>query len=70
MKFLILIVFSAILISLGSAVFSLTRGKPSSRWLVKSFTVRIVLSVLLLILIFVAYYTGALQPNILLPYNQ
>jgi hypothetical protein len=70
LKLLILVVFLAVLISLGSAVFSLMRDKPASRRLVNSFTVRICLSILLFFLLFVAYYTGALQPHALLPYNQ
>jgi hypothetical protein len=66
-KLLILIVFLAILVSLGSAMFSLMRDKPVSKRPLNSLTVRICLSIFLFFLLFVAYFTGALQPHDLFP---
>jgi hypothetical protein len=70
LKFSILIIFVAVLLSLGSAMFSLMRHKPGSRRLANSLTVRICLSILLFLLLLVAYYTGAIQPHGLLSYSQ
>lgn len=70
LKLLILVVFVAILLSLGSAVFPLMYDKPESRRLVNSFTVRVSLSILLFFLLFLAFYTGTLRPHALFPYNQ
>jgi hypothetical protein len=67
LKLMIIVVFVAILLSLGSGFVALMKEKPGSRRLVNSLTVRIGLSILLFVLLFVAYYTGELQPHSLAP---
>jgi hypothetical protein len=52
----------AIVVSLGSALFHLTRGEASDK-LVRALTVRIGLSVALFILLMVAWYAGLIRPH-------
>ena len=66
-KILILIVFLAILVSLGSGFFAMMGDKSQSKRMVNALTVRVALSVLLFILLYVAWYTGQLQPHGLVP---
>ncbi|MDH3977548.1 MAG: twin transmembrane helix small protein [Gammaproteobacteria bacterium] len=67
LKTLIAIVFLAIIISLGSGLFALVNDKANSKKLVNSLTVRISLSVLLFVLLIIAYMTGMLQPHDIMP---
>lgn len=66
-KYLIVALFVAILVSLGSGLFFMLRDKEGSRRMVNSLTVRIVLSVALFLLLFVAWYFGLLQPHPMVP---
>lgn len=52
----------AIIVSLGSALFHLTRGEPSDK-LVRALTVRIGLSVALFVLLMAAWYAGLITPR-------
>jgi hypothetical protein len=52
----------AIVVSLGSALFHLTRGEASDK-LVRALTVRIGLSVALFILLMAAWYAGLIRPH-------
>jgi hypothetical protein len=52
----------AIVVSLGSALYHLTRGEASDK-LVRALTVRIGLSVALFILLMVAWYAGLIRPH-------
>jgi hypothetical protein len=61
MKILIPIVFICILISLGSALFFMMRDKGSNSNMVKSLFIRIGLSILLFILVWVAHALGWIQ---------
>ncbi len=64
-KTLVIIAFVAILISLGSALFHLVKHRhdePSLKT-AKALTYRIGLSLVLFILIFLAFATGLLQPH-------
>ncbi|MDD4914077.1 MAG: twin transmembrane helix small protein [Methylococcales bacterium] len=65
MKTLAFIAFIAIIASLGSALFHLarTRNGEESNKIAKALTVRIGLSLLLFILIFIAFATGLIQPQ-------
>jgi len=58
-------VFLAVLISLAYALFFLTTdsGKNSKK-MVTALKVRISLSVLLIIMLVIGYFTGLIQPNI------
>jgi hypothetical protein len=62
-KTLIVIVFLAIIASLGSGLFALVNDKGKSKRLVNSLTVRITLSVLLFVLLIIAYMNGLIQPH-------
>ena len=65
MKIIAFIVFLVILASLASALFNLVKSKDqaNSEKIVKALTVRIALSLLLFILIFVAFATGLIEPH-------
>jgi hypothetical protein len=52
----------AIVVSLGSALFHLTRGGDSDK-LVRALTVRIGLSVALFVLLMAAWYAGLIRPH-------
>jgi hypothetical protein len=52
----------AIVASLGSALYHLTRGEASDK-LVRALTVRIGLSVALFVLLMVAWYAGLIRPH-------
>ena len=66
-KILIISLLIIILISLGSGLFFLVRDKGSTDRTVKSLTVRIVLSVLLFLLLFVGLATGLIKPHGIIP---
>ncbi len=62
-KLLILLTLAAIVASLFSGLFHLVRDEGQSRRMVNALTVRIALSVLLFILLFVAWRGGMIQPH-------
>ena len=62
-KLLAVLMLVAIVFSLGSALFHLSRGEGDSRKLVRSLTWRIGLSVLLFVLLLCAYWAGLIQPH-------
>jgi hypothetical protein len=62
-KIIIVLFLLAIIGSLGSGLFYLVRDKGSSERTVRALTVRISLSVLLFVLLMLAYATGLLQPH-------
>ncbi len=62
-KPLIVVVLIAILISLGSALFHLSRGKGDSKKMVRALTWRISLSVTLFVLILLASRYGLITPH-------
>ncbi|MFW2403329.1 MAG: twin transmembrane helix small protein [Gammaproteobacteria bacterium] len=66
-KILILIVFVAILVSLGTGFFAMMGDKGKSKRMVNALTVRVALSVMLFVLLYVAWYTGQIQPHGILP---
>jgi hypothetical protein len=66
-KILIIIVLFAIVGSLGSALFHLSKGKGDSKKMARALTVRIGLSVILFILLMVAWYAGLIEPNRVVP---
>lgn len=65
MKILAIIIFLVIIASLASALYQLIKNPNAegSAKLVKALTVRISLSVLLFIIVFIAYATGLFQPQ-------
>jgi hypothetical protein len=62
-KILIIVTLFAIVFSLGSALFHLSRGKGDSRKMARMLTIRIGLSVALFILLMLAWYNGLITPH-------
>jgi len=60
---LILACLIAIVVSLASSLFYLVNDKGESRKMVKALTVRVTLSVLLFILLLLAWSQGLIQPH-------
>jgi Protein of unknown function (DUF2909) len=62
---LILATLAAIVVSLGSGLFHLSRGRgeQDSRKLVRALTLRITLSLLLFALLMIAWYFGLISPH-------
>jgi hypothetical protein len=67
-KYLIVAMLVLILISLGKALFHLTSSKPDDgAKMVKALAWRIGQSVALFVLLIVAYYSGWIEPQTLVP---
>ena len=62
-RFLILAGLLAIVLSLGSALLHLVRGKGDSRKMARALTIRVGLSIVLFILLLVAWWLGWIQPH-------
>jgi hypothetical protein len=62
-KIIIISLLFIILISLGTALFSMMKNRPESNRTVKALTVRISLSIALLILIMIGYSLGLITPH-------
>jgi len=62
-KFLIVATLAAIVASLGTGLFHLVKDEGKSNRMVNALTVRIGLSVLLFILLFIAWKGGLIQPH-------
>ena len=62
-RFAIVGVLIAIVASLGSALFHLTRGRGDSRKMVRALTIRVGLSLALFILLMIAWYAGLISPH-------
>jgi Protein of unknown function (DUF2909) len=69
-RILLIVVFLGILVSLGSALYHLTRGGGSSprtledsRKMARALTVRIGLSIGLFLLLMLAWYAGLITPH-------
>jgi len=63
LNILILACLIAIVVSLASSLFYLVNDKGESRKMVKALTVRVTLSVLLFILLLLAWSQGLIQPH-------
>jgi hypothetical protein len=62
-KILIIIILFGIVLSLGSALFHLSRGQGDSKKMVKSLSIRVGLSLALFILLMAAWYAGLISPH-------
>ena len=62
-RFLILAGLLAIVLSLGSALVHLVRGKGDSKKMARALTIRVGLSILLFALLLLAWYLGWIQPH-------
>lgn len=63
MKVLVLALLAAIVISLGSGLFFLTKDESNSRRLLSALKVRIALSVLLILVLVLSFYFGWIGPT-------
>jgi hypothetical protein len=63
MKTLIVLGLVAIVVSLGASLIHLGRGEGKSRRMVNALSVRMALSVLLFVLLFIAWRSGLIQPH-------
>ncbi|HEV7986069.1 MAG TPA: twin transmembrane helix small protein [Steroidobacteraceae bacterium] len=66
-RLLILAMLAAIVISLGTALYHLGSGKGDSNKLLRALTVRITLSVILFVLLMIAWRAGLISPRGLQP---
>jgi hypothetical protein len=63
-RIVVLIALAAIVVSLGSALYHLSRGtQQDSAKLARALTIRIVLSLALFALIMIAWYAGLITPH-------
>jgi hypothetical protein len=62
-RLLILVAFLGIVLSLGSALVHLVRGKGDSQKMARALTIRVGLSILLFVLLLVAWWLGWIQPH-------
>jgi hypothetical protein len=62
-RFLILAGLLAIVLSLGSALLHLVRGKGDSKKMARALTIRVGLSILLFVLLLLAWSLGWIQPH-------
>ncbi len=63
MKALIAVAFAGILVALGAALMFLVRDRGSTNRTVNALTVRVALSVLLLLFIWFSYWMGWIEPH-------
>lgn len=63
-RIIVLIALAAIVVSLGSALYHLSRGtQQDSAKLLRALTIRVVLSLALFALIMLAWYVGVITPH-------
>ncbi|MEO8308081.1 MAG: twin transmembrane helix small protein [Pseudomonadota bacterium] len=62
-KLLIVAALVAIIFSLGSALFQLSRGKGDSRKMLRALTWRVGLSVALFVILLIAWRMGYIRPH-------
>lgn len=63
LKFFVVILLGAIVVSLGKALFHMSSGPDQSGQTVKALAVRVGLSVTLFLLLMVAWYIGRISPH-------
>jgi putative Mn2+ efflux pump MntP len=67
-RVVVLVALAAIVVSLGSALYHLSRGtQQDSAKLVRALTVRIVLSLALFALIMIGWFAGVISPHSVVP---
>jgi hypothetical protein len=69
-RIVVIVVFVGILVRLGSALYQLSRAGGDSRKMVRALTWRIGLSVVLFLLLMLAWYAGLIQPHGIMPPQQ
>ena len=63
MKLLVVFVFALILGFLGWSLYRLVADSGKTEGMVRALTIRVVLSMLLFLFLYVAWYFGLVQPN-------
>ncbi|VAX01609.1 hypothetical protein MNBD_GAMMA22-2027 [hydrothermal vent metagenome] len=63
MKYLILVLLTLILISLGGALYSMVKDKGQSKRTVKFLSMRVALSIGLFLIMLIGIATGIITPN-------
>lgn len=66
-KIIVLVLLALVLISLGAGMFSLIKDRGETNRTAKFLTIRIVLSIALLVVLVVSFLMGWIQPHGLLP---
>ena len=62
-RWVILLLLAAIVVSLGTGLYHLGSGKGDSQKLLRALTVRITLSVILFVLLLLAWRAGLIRPR-------
>jgi hypothetical protein len=62
-RILIFVLFAAIVVSLGNALYHLSSGKGDSKKMLRALTVRIALSIALFVLLMIAWRLGLIAPR-------
>ena len=62
-RILVIGVFAAIIVSLGSALYQLSRRGGDSRKMIRALAIRVGLSVALFLLLMIAWYAGLISPH-------
>jgi uncharacterized membrane protein len=62
MKYVVFMLLAAILVSLGSGLYYLTRDDADSPQVLKALKIRVALSAILIAFLVVSYYLGWIQP--------
>ena len=62
-RVLVIAVFVGILVSLGTALYQLTRSGGDSKKMIRALAIRVGLSLALFLLLMIAWYTGLIQPH-------
>ena len=62
-RWVILLLLAAIVVSLGTGLYHLSSGKGDSNKLLRALTVRITLSVILFVLLMIAWHFGLITPR-------
>ena len=63
MKTIVFVLLAAIIISLGSGLFYLSRDDSDSGKVLRALKIRVALSAILILFLVVAYYLGWIQPS-------
>ena len=63
MKIIVFVLLAAIIISLGSGLFYLSRDDSDSGKVLKALKIRVALSAILILFLLASYYLGWIQPS-------
>jgi hypothetical protein len=62
-KILVVLLLGAVIVSLGKAMFHMSSGAADGARMARSLTIRVVLSLLLFVTLFVGWYFGLISPH-------